>query len=37
LPSSGQAKAQDSKCICVDQDFIEAYKSKYESENVVAH
>lgn len=37
LPSSGQAKAQDSKCICVDQDFIEAYKSKYKSENVVAH
>lgn len=37
LPSSGQAKAQYSKCICVDQDFIEAYKAKYKSENLVAH
>jgi len=37
LPSSGQAKAQDGKCICVDQDFIEAYKAKYKSEDVVAH
>jgi molybdopterin/thiamine biosynthesis adenylyltransferase len=30
LPSSGQAKSENSRCICVDPDFIDAYKAKYK-------
>src|SRR5262249_51024813 len=32
LPSSGQRKAENTRCMCVDQDFIDAYKAKYNVE-----
>jgi hypothetical protein len=31
LPSSGQGKAENTRCMCVDQDFIDAYKAKYDT------
>jgi len=32
LPSSGQRKAENTRCMCMDHDFIDAYKAKYKLE-----
>ncbi len=36
LPSSGQGKADGTRCMCMDQDFIDAYKAKYNLEGASA-
>lgn len=32
IPSTGQLKADNTRCICVDEDFIIAYKAKYKDQ-----